>query len=207
MGTQPMNTNSESIFRSRNSPFDVAAITASAGGLDALRIVLAALPADYPLAIPIVQHLHPKRTSHMVEILKGKISLKIHEAQDGEALMAGTIFLAPPDWHLLIDTKGRLRLRKTEPVHFVRPSADILFSSLAESYQNRAIGVVLTGTGVDGSAGLVKIKQAGGTTIAQDKETSRFFGMPDAAIKTGCIDYILPLEKIARQLQILAGGN
>jgi two-component system chemotaxis response regulator CheB len=202
-----MNNKTEPIFHSRSSAFDVVAIAASAGGLDALSTIFKGLPADFLLAIAVVQHLHPKRTSYMVDILKRRTKLKIHQAQDGETLSAGTIFIAPPDWHLLIDTNGRIRLQKTKPVHFVRPSADILFTTLAESYRERAIAVVLTGTGVDGSHGLINLKKAGGTTIAQDQQTSKFFGMPEAAIKTGCVDYILPLEKIAVKLQTLAEGN
>jgi two-component system chemotaxis response regulator CheB len=107
------------------------------------------------------------------------------------------VFLAPPDRHLLVNANATLSLSRTELVHFVRPSADLLFESLAASFKARALAVVLTGTGSDGALGLRAIKKMGGRVIAQDEHTSEFFGMPDAAIRTGVVDMILPLDQIA----------
>jgi two-component system chemotaxis response regulator CheB len=110
------------------------------------------------------------------------------------------VHVAPPDHHLLVDADGTLSLTRTELVHFVRPSADLLFESGAASFGRRVIGVVLTGTGSDGSLGVEAIKRRGGTVIAQDEETSDFFGMPGAAIDAGAVDFVLPLDQIAEAL-------
>jgi two-component system chemotaxis response regulator CheB len=112
----------------------------------------------------------------------------------------GYVYVAPPDRHLLINRDRTMSLTQTELVHFVRPSADLLFESVAAAFPNRAIGVVLTGTGKDGSMGISAIKKMGGTVIAQDQGTSEFFGMPAAAIETGNVDFVLPLENISSAL-------
>jgi two-component system chemotaxis response regulator CheB len=117
------------------------------------------------------------------------------------------VFLAPPDEHLLVNRDGTVTLTHTELVNFVRPSADLLFESVAASYGERAIAVVLTGTGHDGSLGVTAIKQRGGTVIAQDESSSEFFGMPSAAIRTGAVDFVLPLEQIPLALITLLAGE
>jgi two-component system, chemotaxis family, protein-glutamate methylesterase/glutaminase len=129
--------------------------------------------------------------------------LPVKEAREGDVLLAGTIAIAPPNKHLLVNPDGTLSLSSSELVHFVRPSADLLFESLAASYRDRAIAVVLTGSGADGGMGVRAIQKMGGTVIAQDQATSAFFGMPDTAIKTGCVDFILPLDEIAPALVTL----
>ena len=113
------------------------------------------------------------------------------------------MYVVPPDHHLLVNADGSLSLTRTELVHFVRPSADLLFDSAAASFGPRAIGVVLTGTGSDGAFGVEAIKRVGGTVIAQDEATAEFFGMPGAAIKTGAVDFVLPLEQIPEALTSL----
>ncbi|HYM50968.1 MAG TPA: chemotaxis protein CheB, partial [Candidatus Limnocylindrales bacterium] len=113
------------------------------------------------------------------------------------------VYIAPPDRHLLVNPDGTLALSHSELVHFVRPSADLLFESVGASYKARAIAVVLTGTGSDGSMGVRGIKKMGGTVIVQDEESSQFLGMPTAAIKTGDVDFVLPLDEIASALQAL----
>jgi two-component system chemotaxis response regulator CheB len=110
------------------------------------------------------------------------------------------VYVAPPDRHLLVNPDGSLSLTKTEKVHWVRPAAENLFESVAKSYKNKAIAVVLTGGDKDGSAGVRYIKEMGGIVIAQDKATSKTWGMPSAAIATGCVDRILPLDKIAEAI-------
>jgi two-component system, chemotaxis family, protein-glutamate methylesterase/glutaminase len=122
-------------------------------------------------------------------------------------LERGVAFIAPPNHHLLVNAGGRLSLSQTELVHFVRPSADLLFESTAAAYKERAIAVVLSGSGRDGAMGVKAIKKMGGTVIVQDEKTSEFFGMPDAAQQTGIADFILPLAEIAPALRtLLAGG-
>jgi len=117
------------------------------------------------------------------------------------------VYVAPPDRHLLVNADGTLSLSKAELVHFLRPSADLLFESVAASFKDRAIAVVLTGTGADGSSGLQAIKKMGGTVVSQDEGTSEFFGMPSAAIQTGQVDFVLPLEEIASALTKLVQGD
>lgn len=180
--------------------FDIVALAASAGGLEALSKVLAELPPDFPAAIVVVQHLDPRHRSLMAEILGRRTSQQVKEAEEGDRLHPGTVYIAPPNRHLLANPDHTLSLSQSKLVHFVRPSADLLFESVAASYKDRAIGVVLTGTGSDGVMGVQAIQKMGGTVIAQDEATAKFFGMPGAAIATGCVDFTLPLEEIAPAL-------
>jgi len=183
-----------------DAAFDVVAIAASAGGLSALSALLSALPASFPAAVLIVQHVDPRHRSLMAEILARRSSLRIKEAEDGDSLAAGTVYIAPPNRHLLANSDGTLSLTQSELVHFVRPSADLLFESVAASYKDRAIAVVLTGSGSDGSMGVQAIKKLGGTVIAQDPQNAEFSGMPAAAIQSGAADFVLPLGEIAAAL-------
>jgi len=185
-----------------NGAFDVIALAASAGGLTAISLILEDLPEDFPLAIVIVQHLDPRHRSLMVDILKRRTRLGVKQAEQDEILSPSTVYIAPPNNHLLVNPGGGLSLTKTELVHFVRPSADLLFESLAASYKERALVVVLSGTGSDGSMGVQAIKKMGGTVIAQD-ETAEFFGMPSSAIATGDVDFVLPLKEIPGALRTL----
>jgi two-component system chemotaxis response regulator CheB len=121
-------------------------------------------------------------------------------AEEGDRLSSGWVFVAPPNYHLLVHAGGGLSLSQSELIHFLRPSADNLFESVAATFPDRAIAVVLSGTGSDGARGVRAIKKAGGTVIAQDQDTSEFFGMPSAAIATGCVDIVLPLALIAPAL-------
>jgi two-component system, chemotaxis family, protein-glutamate methylesterase/glutaminase len=178
----------------------VVAIVASAGGLSALIKILAELPQDFPAAIALVQHLDPRHRSLMADILGRRSGLRAKQAEDGEKLDPGTIYLAPPDFHLLVDPDGTLSLSQSALVHFVRPSGDLLFESLAASYMDRVIAIVLTGTGSDGSMGVRAVKQMGGTVIVQDPETAEFPGMPQAAIREGVADFVLSLDEIAPAL-------
>lgn len=185
----------------------VVAIAASAGGLKALSQVFSALPPDLPTAITVVQHLEPQRPSLLVEILTKRTKLRVKQAEQGDLLQPSTIYLAPPNKHLLVNEDGTLDLSNSKLVHFVRPSADLLFESVAASFKERAIAIVLTGTGRDGATGLQAVKEMGGRTIAQDQATAECFGMPSAAIDTGTVDQILPLDEIAPALvNLLLGG-
>jgi two-component system chemotaxis response regulator CheB len=187
------------------SPFEVVAIAASAGGLGALTSILGRLPATFGAAIVAVQHLDPRHRSLMGEIIGRRSTLPIHQAVAGAHIQTGHVYLAPPDHHLLINPDGSVSLTQTELVNFVRPSADLLFESVAASFGKRAVAVVLTGTGHDGSMGVTAIKQRGGTVIAQDEASSDFFGMPSAAIRTGAVDFVLSLDEIPGALLSLLG--
>jgi two-component system, chemotaxis family, protein-glutamate methylesterase/glutaminase len=182
--------------------FEVVALAASAGGLNALTHVLAALPAGFPAALVVVQHLDPRHRSLMADILNRRTALPVKQALEGERLEAGVAYIAPPDRHLLVNSDRTLSLTQTELVHFVRPSADLLFESTAASFRERAIAVVLSGSGRDGAMGVTAIKKMGGTVIVQDASAD-FSGMPRAARATGVADFVLPLDEIAPALQKL----
>jgi len=186
--------------------FEIVALAASAGGLKALTQVLAALPADFPAAIVVVQHLDPRHRSLMADLLGKRTPLQVTEAAEGDQLAAGRVFVAPPDRHLLVNPDGTLSLSRSELVHFVRPSADLLFESVAASYRSRSIAVVLSGSGSDGAMGVSAINKTGGTVIVQDEKTSEFPGMPEAARQTGAADFVLPLEEIGPALQKLVNA-
>jgi len=192
---------------SASKPFDVVALASSAGGLTALSTVLGALPGNFPVAVVIVQHLDPRHRSLMADILSRRTPLKAKQAEEGETLRPGTVYVAPPDRHLLVNSDGTLSLTQSMLVRFVRPSADLLFESVAASYRDRAIAVVLSGSGSDGAMGAQAIKKMGGTVIAQDEATAEFPGMPSAVIKTRSVDFILPLHEIAPALVALIRGE
>ena len=183
--------------------FDVIAVAASAGGLNALIHVLRQLPADFAAAILVVQHLDPRHRSLMADILGRRTPLHVRQAADGDRVQPATVLIAPPNRHLLVNPDGTASLSQSQLVHFLRPSADLLFESVAASYQQRAIGVVLTGTGSDGAMGVRAIKKMGGTVIVEDEKTAEFSGMPNAAIQTRCVDFVLPLDEIPPALVTL----
>lgn len=175
----------------------VVAITCSVGGLEALIKILSGLPEDFPGAIVIVQHLSSKFKSRLPEILMRHTKLALERAVDGAKLVEGSIYVAPPDYHLIINHDGTLGLSDAPKAHYVRPSAEYTFKSLADSYRTKAIAVVLTGYDSDGQEGVRLVKELGGKVIAQDQATSKAFGMPKSAIETGCVDLILPLDEVA----------
>lgn len=185
------------------SAFEIIALAASAGGLKAITRVLSALPQNLPAALLVVQHLDPRHRSLMADILSRSTALQVKEAAQGEHVQRGTAYIAPPNRHLLVDPDGTLELSQSELVHFLRPSADLLFESVAASYRERAIAVVLSGTGTDGAMGIRAVKKTGGTVIVQEPASSEFRGMPDAAEQTGRVDFILPLDQIAPAIMTL----
>lgn len=189
--------------------FPVIAMAASVGGLKALSVILGGLPADFPAAIAIVMHLSPDHESILAEILKRRTPLSVKQAHTGDRLCPAGVFIAPPNHHLSVAPDGRLKLSSSEAekVHYARPSAEPLFASVAEVYQNKAIAVVLTGGDGDGSFGVQIIKEQGGQVIAQDRPTSEDFSMPESSIKTGDVDFILPLDQIAPKLIELVGAR
>jgi two-component system, chemotaxis family, protein-glutamate methylesterase/glutaminase len=162
---------------------DLVAIGASWGGLDVLREVLSELPADLHAAIVVAQHRSPESHPTAYRDLLGAVTrLKVREADDKDELHAGTVFVAPPDYHLLVEEHS-LALSTDEPVQYARPSIDVLFASAAESHRERCVGVVLTGANADGAAGLRRVADLGGTAIVQDPDTAARPEMPLAALK------------------------
>lgn len=186
----------------------VIAMAASAGGLNALSVILGGLPADFPAALAIVMHLSPDHKSLLAEILNSRCDLKVRQANTGDRLCHSSVFVAPPNHHLSVMKGGILGLSSSnaEKVHYARPSAEPLFASVADVYKTNAIAVVLTGGDGDGSFGVQIIKEKGGKVIAQDRNTSQDFSMPETSIKTGDVDYILPLNEIAPMLIELVGA-
>lgn len=188
-------------------PEYVIGLAASAGGLTALTHVLSALPAGFAAPLLVVQHLDPNHRSWLAEILGRRVKLQVTQVQGGERIAAGRVYVAPPDRHLLVRRDGALDLSDIARVQHVRPSADLLFTSLAKGWRGGAIAVVLSGTGRDGADGVLAIKEYGGTVIAQDEASAEFFGMPDAAQRTGVVDRVLSLHEIAPALVELTQGG
>lgn len=187
--------------------YTIVAVASSAGGVQALSALLSRLPSDFPIPIVVVQHLAPDRRSLLPEILERRCEIGIKQAQEGDELRPGVGFIAPPDQHLLVDGEGTLSLSHSELVHFVRPSADLLFESVAASHHEGTIAVVLTGTGSDGSMGVRAVDKMGGRVLVEDPETAEFANMPRAAVRTGAVDEILPIEKLAARLVELANEH
>jgi two-component system chemotaxis response regulator CheB len=182
--------------------FKIVVIGTSLGGLSALQVLLSGLEPKLGVAIAIVQHRH-KDSDHMLkEILQRQLTASIREVEDKDELKAGQIYLAPPDYHLLIEP-DYFSLSTDEPVCFARPSIDVLFESAVDTYGAQTIGVILTGANQDGAQGLARIKQAGGFTIVQDPVTAENSTMPQAAIDATPVDAILPLEAIAPYLNTI----
>jgi two-component system chemotaxis response regulator CheB len=179
--------------------FDVVAVGASAGGVEALHAVVSALPADFPVPVLVVQHMDPRHKSMLAGLLARRCKLRVKQAVNDERIEFGTIYIAQPAMHLIV-RGDRLALTDTKLVHFSRPSIDLLLESVADTYGDRAIGVILSGSGVDGAAGIRAIKNKGGTTLIQDPASAAHAGMPQAARATGCVDITLPLEEIGPAL-------
>lgn len=186
-----------------NAAFDVVALGASLGGLKAISQILSTLPPDFPAAITVVQHLDARYPSHMADILSRRTPLSVKQASSGDQLRAGKVYIAPPNKHLLVNWDGTLLLSDSARVHFVRPAANNLFESVATSFNERAIAVVLTGRDGDGATGVEAIKKMGGTVIVQDEASCESFSMPNSAIETGSVDFVLPLNEIASALVTL----
>ena len=179
-----------------NHRHDVVAIVGSAGGIRAMENVLHQLPGDLDAAVVIVLHLTPQHKSMLAKILDRQTDLTVREAEDGDVLESATVYVAPPDAHLLVTAEGTIHLDQSALVHHVRPSADALLLSLAHDYEGRCLAVVLSGTGIDGAAGAAAINKAGGIVLAQNEATAEHFGMPGAAILAGGVDEVLALDEI-----------
>lgn len=178
----------------------VVLLAASAGGVRALMTVTGGLPRGFPAAVVVVLHRTPSGKSLLVPILARASALPVEEALAGHAMRAGVIYVARADRHLTIGGDGTFRYMNGHRIRHVLSSANPLFSSSAMAFGSRAIAVVLTGSGMDGTDGVQEIRAHGGTVIAQDESTSEHFGMPGAAIKAGAVDYVIPLSEIAPTL-------
>ncbi len=185
--------------------YDVIAVGTSAGGLNALIELLRPIVAEFPPVV-VVQHLDPSHKSHLAELLARKTGKYVKEAEHGEPILGARVYVGPPDEHLLVGP-GKIQLAQSQLVHLSRPSIDLLFESVAGMYGSRAIGVVLSGSNRDGSTGIKAIREAGGTTVAQEPATADFRIMPQAAIETGCVDFVVPVDELGKLLNRLCNGE
>ncbi|MDW7651008.1 MAG: chemotaxis response regulator protein-glutamate methylesterase [Bacillota bacterium] len=185
----------------------VVVVGASTGGPRALEALLLNLPQDLPAAVLVTQHMPPNFTRALAERLDKEAALRIKEAEHGEPVLCGVAYFAPGNYHMEVDASHRIRLTQDPPVEHVRPSANVMMLAAAAVYGKNIIGVILTGMGKDGAAGMTGIKQAGGRTIVQDEATATIFSMPKAVIDVGAADWVLPLDRIAARITDLCGGN
>lgn len=192
---------------SPRSAYGIVAIAASAGGITALSLVLGQLPTGFPVPVVVVQHLDPRHETLIAHVLGRRTRFPVVLAAADQRAEAGRIYVAPPNYHLLVGAGGMLSLSSSELVHFVRPSADLLFESVAGAYGPRALACVLTGSGRDGAMGVSAIKSRGGTVIVEDPASAQFKGMPEAAVAASEIDFVLPLDEIAGMITGLVEGR
>lgn len=176
--------------------YKIVVIGASLGGLNALEVILPRLPKNLPVAIAIAQHRHRSSDRELVDYLQENSLLPVIEAEDKQPIIPGVVFLAPADYHLLVEP-GYFALSTDAPVTYARPSIDVLFESAADVYGAQVIGIILTGASHDGAKGLAKIQNYGGTVIVQKPDTAECPIMPEAAIKAAKIPQVLPLDEIA----------
>lgn len=185
---------------------DAIVMGASAGGIEALMGLLPALSANFGPPIFIVLHLPRDRPSLLADIFVRKCALKVCEAQDKEPVRPGTVYFAPPDYHLLIDEGPQLALSADELVHHSRPSIDVLFESAADVYGPRLLGIILTGANADGAEGLVAVGEAGGITIVQQPRSAQVKQMVVSALNRSPASHVLDLEGIAAVLRTVDRG-
>jgi two-component system chemotaxis response regulator CheB len=174
----------------------VVVVGTSTGGLAAMQVLLKGLAEDFPWPMVCVQHRSKEPGSELCKFLQRCCRRGVSEPEDKEPIMSGRVYLAPRDYHLLIE-RGNFALSTEAPVYFARPSIDVLFESAADAYGGGVVGVVLTGANGDGARGLARVKAAGGLAVVQDPATARAPEMPRAALAAAAPDRILPLEEIA----------
>jgi two-component system chemotaxis response regulator CheB len=182
---------------------DAVVIGASAGGIEALTVLLPALAPGLRPPVFVVLHLPRDRPSVLAEIFARKCAVPVREAEDKEMVAAGTVYFAPNNYHLLVDRGPQLSLSADDPVHHSRPSVDVLFESAADIYKDRLLGVILTGANDDGASGLAAVHDAGGVTIVQRPDTARAPHMARSALKLRPADGVLSLDEIAQLLRTL----
>lgn len=176
--------------------YQAIVIGVSSGGMEAMKTIFSALPADFETPIVIVQHVSPRSDSQWITMLNKNCQLQIKEADEKEKIKNGVIYIAPPNYHLLIEKDHTFSLTVDEKVNYARPAIDVLFETAAVAFKNNLIGIVLTGANHDGAAGLKMIKDCGGLCIVQDPKTAASPYMPQSAIALIEPDYILKLQDI-----------
>ena len=179
---------------------EAVVIGTSAGGIEALHFLLPHIPPACAGAFFVVQHILPESDSSFVRLLQEKCRVKVREACNTDEIIPGTIYFAPPDYHLMVEKDFTLCVVVDEKINYSRPSIDVLFETAAEAFTKRLTGILLTGVNRDGSSGLKRIKELGGKTIVQSPEDAAFPEMPFSALKLFNPDKILTLEQIASYL-------
>jgi two-component system chemotaxis response regulator CheB len=180
--------------------YDLVAIGTSTGGPVALKTVLSMLPGDLPVGIVVVQHMPPVFTKAFAERLDSCCALAVKEAENGDAILAGRVLLAPGNWHMMVSRFGsepRVALNQADNVNGHRPSVDVLMHSVAMEYGNHAVGVIMTGMGKDGADGLRELRKRGGHVIAQDKDSSVIYGMNREVVQNGDAHEVAAVDSIA----------
>jgi two-component system chemotaxis response regulator CheB len=188
------------------TPFQMIAVGTSLGGFEALKTILGGLPEDFPAAIAVVQHRSGEDSEGMLGLMEPYVKLPLVEVEDKEEIRGGYVYICPANYHLVAE-RDYFALSADSPVLHARPSIDVLFESVAESFGERAIGVLLTGMSRDGTSGLAKIKQFGGLAVVQDPTSAEGQTMPESAIASVAIDKVLPLAEIAPFLVELCAGQ
>jgi two-component system chemotaxis response regulator CheB len=186
---------------------DAVVIGASAGGIQGLSVLLPAFQAGTSAPVFVVLHLPRDKPSVLAEIFSRKCVLPVREAEDKDPIMPGTVYVAPNNYHMLIDQGPQVSLSADDPVHHSRPSIDVLFESAAEYYRGRLLGIILSGANEDGARGLALIKDAGGITVVQSPDTALTPLMGAAALKLRPADWVLPVDEIAAMLRTLDVGT
>lgn len=181
----------------RDMKYKAVVIGVSAGGMEALDTIIPDLRADFPVPIVIVQHASPQSDDFLAHFLDEKSNLTVKEADEKEKLAPGMVYIAPSNYHLLVERDQSFSLTVGEKVNYARPSIDVLFETAADTYGPCLIGIILTGASEDGSRGMKKIKETGGLTVVQEPETCRADVMPKSAMAITEIDHVLPLSEIA----------
>ncbi|PTQ67263.1 chemotaxis protein CheB [Pseudomonas sp. GV071] len=192
-----MNTSAlDDLLLTRASALEAVVVGASAGGVQALLAIFNGLGADYRLPIISVLHLPDDRRSHLAEVFQQRLGIRVKEADDKESLQGGTLYFAGAGYHLLIEDDRSFSLSREEPLHFSRPSIDVLFESAADVYGAGLMGILLTGANEDGAQGLATIKRCGGLTVVQDPADAQVPTMPQAALALHPADFVLPIPGI-----------
>jgi len=182
---------------------EVIVVGASAGAVDAMSHILPRLSRAFPLPIVVVVHVPPERPSGLAHLFASRTALEVKEAEDKMPLAPGTLFFAPPDYHVLLEADHTLSLSVDEQVNFSRPSIDVLFDAAAESFGRRALGIALTGASADGARGLLHLRDAGGIAIVQDPSTAFARALPDAALAMARPQHVLDIVGIGDLLLTL----
>jgi two-component system chemotaxis response regulator CheB len=182
-------------------------IGASAGGIQAVAEILVRLPAYFSLSVIIVLHLHKRQDDYLVQFYNNRIPLQVEEAAEKEKIVPGHIYIAPPDYHLLIERDETFSLSVDEKVNYSRPSIDVLFESAADVYGAEVAGVILTGANNDGAYGLKQIKEHGGLTLVQEPKTAGFPEMPRNAMACTEVDHVFTIDEMGNFLATLQGGT